>query len=344
MIRFKTGDLLREDADALVNTVNCVGVMGRGVALQFKKAFPANFAAYKTACDQGEVVPGKMFVTTREALTGPRFIVNFPTKRHWKGKSRIEDVEAGLAALKAEIVARDIRSIALPPLGSGLGGLPWADVRQRIEDVLGDLNIDVIVFEPGGAPDAKVMARTREAPEMTPGRASLVTLVDRYLNGLLSPFITLLELHKLMYFLQTAGQPLRLKYKKHHYGPYAQNLSHVLHAIEGHLISGYADGGDDPTKQIELVPGATTDAKRHLSEDTETDARFNRVSALVEGFESPFGLELLSSVHWVVHAEGASDAEAAITKTYEWNARKRRFSERQIRLAFDHLQKHGWVT
>lgn len=342
MIRYTTGDILKQDADAIVNTVNCVGVMGRGIALQFKKAFPHNFEVYKSACDLGEVVPGKMFITERKALTSPRFIVNFPTKRHWRGKSRMEDITSGLQALKAEIIERDIKSIAIPPLGSGLGGLNWAEVKVAIEDALSELHVDIIVFEPGGVPDAKVMARSTEPPKMSPGRATLVTLMDRYLSGLLDPFITLIELHKLMYFMQVAGEPLSLKYKKYHYGPYAENLRHVLNKIEGHLVSGYADGGDIPGKQIELVPGAMDEASRFLEDHADTHARFRRVSELVDGFESPVGMELLATVHWVVHNDGASTADEAIRATHAWNDRKKKFTPRQIGLAFEHLQVSGW--
>jgi O-acetyl-ADP-ribose deacetylase (regulator of RNase III) len=343
MIRFTTGDLLRADANALVNTVNCVGIMGRGVALQFKKAFPSNFDQYKDACDRGEVVPGRMFITERHALSGPRFIINFPTKRHWKGKSRIEDIESGLDALRSEIETRSIKSIAIPPLGAGLGGLNWSDVRSRIEQRLGDLDIDIIVYEPGEAPDAAVMARTTEPPAMSVGRATLVTLMHRYLAGLLDPFITLIELQKLMYFMQEAGQPLKLNYRKHIYGPYADNLRHVLNQIEGHLVSGYADGGDTPNKQIELVPGAYHDASRFLSSDEEAQHRFGRVSTLVEGFESPFGLELLATVHWLIQHEGVTSKDQAVKLTHQWNDRKKRFTPRQIGVAFDHLMDKGWV-
>ena len=133
MIRFTTGDILAEDAEALVNTVNCVGVMGRGIALQFKKAFPENFRVYAAACRRGEVQPGRMFVFETGALTNPRYIINFPTKRHWRGNSRIEDIDAGLKDLATVIRQRDIRSIAVPPLGAGLGGLEWSEVRPRIE-------------------------------------------------------------------------------------------------------------------------------------------------------------------------------------------------------------------
>jgi len=211
MIEYRTGDILEADAEALVNTVNCVGIMGRGIALQFKSAFPRNFKAYEAACRRGEVRPGRMFVFEREELGNPKYIINFPTKRHWRRKSRIEDIEAGLLALAGEIRRRKIRSVAIPPLGSGLGGLNWSDVRSRIETHLRDLDdVQIAVFEPNGTPDLEAIARLREPPSMTPGRASLVVLMHRYLGGLMDPFVTLLEIHKLMYFMQEAGQPLKL--------------------------------------------------------------------------------------------------------------------------------------
>ena len=345
MIEYKTGDILAADTEALVNTVNCVGVMGRGIALQFKNAFPENFDAYERACRLGEVQPGRMFVFDTHALTNPRFIVNFPTKRHWRGKSRMEDIDSGLAALALDIRARGIRSIAIPPLGSGLGGLNWSDVRPRIEQALRGFNdLRVIIYEPAGAPDAKAMSVSRDVPKMTPGRAALVVLIDRYLRGLLDPFVTLLEVHKLMYFMQEAGQPLRLKYVQAPYGPYAENLRHVLREIEGHFISGYADGGDAPDKQLELVPGAAPDADKVLHGNDETRSRFNRVANLVEGFETPFGLELLSTVHWVVTRGSAKSVDDVIAGTYAWNERKRRFSQRQIQLAVQVLADKDWIS
>lgn len=345
MIEFTSGDILKSDAEALVNTVNCVGVMGRGVALQFKNVFPENFKAYSEACKRGEVQPGKMCVFETGYMTNPKYIVNFPTKRHWRGKSRIEDIEVGLAALVNEIRARKIRSIALPPLGSGLGGLVWGDVRGRIEASLCDLDdVRVLVFEPSGDPAPKVGHRSTEVPSMTAGRAALVVLVNRYLSGLLDPFVSLLEVHKLMYFMQESGQALRLRYEKAPYGPYASNLGHVLKAVEGHLVSGYFDGGDAPNKPLVLVPGAVSESEAFLSDDGETRARFDRVAALVDGFETPFGLELLATVHWVATREGAGDAAAAAAQVYAWNERKARFSARQIRLAFDVLQRQGWLS
>jgi O-acetyl-ADP-ribose deacetylase (regulator of RNase III) len=343
MVEFKTGDILSEGAEALVNTVNCVGLMGRGIALQFKRAWPENFQAYAAACRRREVQPGRMFVFETGRLTNPRYIINFPTKRHWRGKSRIEDIEAGLAALVEEIRRRGIRSVAVPPLGAGLGGLDWAEVRPRIERALARLEgVQVVVFEPSATPATPRRHRARTVPRMTPGRAALVGLMDRYLRGLLDPVITLLEVHKLMYFMQEAGEPLRLRLAKGPYGPYAENLRHVLNAIEGYYVSGYGPGGDQPDKPLELVPGAVDDARAVLAERPETRARFERVARLVEGFESPFGLELLATVHWVTTREGAISEEETVAATYAWDNRKRRFSTQQILLARRVLADRGF--
>lgn len=345
MIEYKQGDILQDPAEALVNTVNCVGVMGRGIALQFKKAFPQNFSAYAAACKNGEVRPGHMFVYETGQLIHPRYIINFPTKRHWRGASRIEDIEAGLNALVETIRRYKIHSIAIPPLGSGLGGLSWSDVKPRIEAALQPLqDVRVTIYEPTGAPATDQMVRNRKVPQMTPGRAVLVELMHRYLSGLLDPSVSLLEVHKLMYFMQEAGEPLRLKYQKAPYGPYAENLRHVLNAIEGHLVSGHADGGDDPTKPLQLVPGAIEDATALLQQYPETRDRFNRVAALVQGFESPFGLELLSTVHWIMKHEEPSSVDKVVNYTYAWNDRKRKFTPRQIAIAVDVLTGKQWVS
>ncbi|MFZ3208545.1 MAG: macro domain-containing protein [Geobacteraceae bacterium] len=345
MIEYKKGNILAEDVEAIVNTVNCVGIMGRGIALQFKNSFPENFKAYAAACKRNEVQPGRMFIYETGQLTNPRCIINFPTKRHWKGKSRMEDIDAGLAALADDIRSRNIRSIAIPPLGSGLGGLDWLKVRPRIEAKLREIkDLKVIIYEPSEVLADERANSSSEVPKMTVGRAALVGLMYRYLAGLLDPFISLLEVHKLMYFLQAAQEPLRLKYTEGPYGPYSENLRHVLKSVEGHLVSGYADGGDAPDKQLELVPGALDDARTFLKGKTDTVSRMSRVFDLVEGFESPFGLELLSTVHWIVTRDQPKTLEDVVTKTYAWNDRKRQFSRRQIALAADVLARKGWIN
>jgi O-acetyl-ADP-ribose deacetylase (regulator of RNase III) len=345
MIELTRGDILQAEAEALVNTVNCVGIMGRGIALQFRKAFPENFTAYKLLCDGGELKPGRMMVHDLGRLTNPRYIINFPTKRHWKGKSRMEDIEAGLEALVEEVQARGIRSIAIPPLGCGLGGLDWREVRPRIEEAFSRLSeVKVLLFEPGGTPDADVMVKDRRVPDMTVGRAALVGLMRRYLAAVMDPSVTLLEIHKLMYFMQEAGENLRLRFQKGPYGPYAENLRHVLNHIEGYFIQGYGDAADRPDKQIELMPGSWEQAEHFLIDHPQTHARFSRVVGLIEGFETSFGMELLATVHWVVSREAASTADEALVKTYAWSDRKRMFTEGHIRTAWEALVQRGWLA
>lgn len=345
MIKFTSGDILRADAEAIVNTVNCVGVMGRGIALQFKKAWPENFKVYAKACTQDKVQPGSMFIFETGQLTNPKYIVNFPTKRHWRGASKIKDIEHGISALARDIKELGIKSIAIPPLGSGLGGLDWEDVRLLIEATLSNLDdVDILVYEPTGAPENDRMVKNRKVPQMTAGRAVLIELMRRYLGGLLDPSVTLLEVHKLLYFMQVAGEPLRLRYQKAAYGPYAENLGHVLNAIEGHFVSGYADGGDAPEKELQLVPGAADEAESFLEQHPDSRERFEKVSELVNGFESPFGLELLASVYWVVKQENVQTIDLAVQKIHQWNERKRQFTPRQIALAVKTLNDKNWFS
>jgi O-acetyl-ADP-ribose deacetylase (regulator of RNase III) len=343
MITFKTGNIFEEDSEAIVNTVNCVGIMGRGIALQFKKKYPANFKAYAEAAKHSEIIPGKMFVFENNKNFSPKYIINFPTKRHWRDKSRISDIQSGLQALAETIQKEKIQSIALPPLGCGLGGLNWDEVRQLIVNTFEKLSdINIIVFEPNEQ-SASLKLSSHEEPQMTAGRAALIELIHRYINGLLDPFVTLIEIHKLMYFLQEAGESLRLNYKQHHYGPYAENLRHVLNKIEGHFITGYADGGDTPNKFLSLLPGAYEKASAFLSSHRDTHERYNKVADLVDGFETPFGLELLATVHWVITHNLINSQDDVIKYTYAWNERKKQFTPTQINLAIDVLSNKGWI-
>jgi len=342
MIIYQHGDLLKSDAQAIVNTVNCVGVMGRGIALQFKKQFPDNFKFYEKACKNNEVIPGKMLVFLTGHLFNPQYIINFPTKRHWRGKSQLKDIELGLKDLVHMIEKNKISSIAIPPLGCGLGGLDWEVVKPLIEQQLATLvDVEVMVFEPQGAPANQLMAHGQK-PKMTQGRAALILLIKRYLTGLLDPMITLLEIHKLMYFLQMSGEPLKLTYKKAYYGPYAENLKHVMNAIEGHMLIGYADGGDAPDKAISIVGDTDKLAAEFLVNQPDTLQRMSKVSNLIEGFETPFGLELLATVHWIAKDEVLPKREI-INRFYEWGSQKSKFTKRQIEVAINRLQKMTWI-
>jgi O-acetyl-ADP-ribose deacetylase (regulator of RNase III) len=344
MIEPATGDLLQAGVEALVNTVNTEGVMGKGIALQFKQAFPENFRAYKKACDRGEVRPGEMFVFDQGGLAGgPRYIINFPTKRHWKSKSRLEDIESGLRDLVRVIQARRIASIAVPPLGCGNGGLQWSEVEPLIMVALAPLTeVRVRLFAPAGAPPAKSMRVRTERPKMTPGRAGLLGLMAKY--GEPGTTFTRLELQKLAYFLQFAGEPLRLEFVKHHFGPYAEQLNHVLERLEGHFIRGYGDR----TAPSEIVPDpeGVTEAMAYLDSRPDTLARLERVARLFKGLESPYGAELLATVHWVCHESPqlAEDASKVIDAVHEWSERKRqRFQLRHVEVAWKRLRSEGWL-
>jgi len=348
MIELANGNLMQAPVEALVNTVNTAGVMGRGIALQFKQAYPAMFRAYEAACKAGDVKLGKMHVFDLGGLVGgPRWIINFPTKAHWRAASRLKDIDAGLQDLVATIRRLGIRSIAIPPLGCGNGGLDWSDVRPRIEAALAGLSdVRVLLYPPGRVPEAEAMPNRTERPNMTMGRAALILLMDRYLKGLLDPFVSLLEIHKLMYFLQEAGQPLQLNYEAKPFGPYAPNLRQVLIRLETHYTQGYGDGKDKPSTLIHLLPGAVDEAAAFLRDDTDALARMDRVAALIEGFEDPFGLELLSTVHWVMreNPEARTNPDVAVRAVQAWSPRKKQHLKREHLLrAWERLKEQRWI-
>ncbi len=345
MITIRRGNILTADTEALVNTVNCVGIMGRGIALQFRRAFPDNYEAYRKICKDKQLHPGMVFTYRLSTLGGPRYIINFPTKRHWKGKSRIEDIQQGLESLVEEIRRLGIRSISIPPLGCGLGGLDWSTVRSTIEGRLGKLTgVQVDVYEPAGTPRMEAMIDRTKNPNMTHGRASLIMLVKKYLEAMLDNSVTLLEVHKLMYFMQVAGENLRLKYRAAPYGPYAENLRHVLIVMEGHYIDGFGEGQDSPYKTIMLRPEVDQRAASCLEEHPATKERLERVERLIEGFETPYGMELLATVHWVATHEKAMELSRLVSLVHQWSDRKRFImKDEHIRIAFDRLRATGWI-
>jgi O-acetyl-ADP-ribose deacetylase (regulator of RNase III) len=342
LIELTRGNLLEAEAEAFVNTVNCVGVMGKGVALQFKQAFPDNFRQYEQACRAKQVRPGQMFIVENSSLVSPKYIINFPTKRHWKGKAKIEDIQSGLKALIADIKRLRIRSVAVPPLGCGNGGLRWSDVRPMIEAAFRETpDVKVLLYEPRGAPEAELMPVKTERPKLTRTRALLLRLLEAY--GIPGYRATLLEVQKLAYFLQAAGESLRLKFTKQKYGPYAEPLNHVLQRLEGHFIRGYGDRSNQAG--IYLLEGAGDTARQHLENDLAAKEVVGRIGRLIEGFETAYGMELLATVHWVATAlpHAAEDVTVAVEEVQNWSARKRSaFREDHIRKAWRRLKDEGW--
>lgn len=346
MIKSVNGNLLDAKVEALVNTVNTVGVMGKGIALQFRQALPENYEFYRKACARDEVRPGHMLVFDRgQRLDGPRYVVNFPTKRHWKGRTKIEDIESGLIDLIDVIKNLSIKSVAVPPLGCGNGGLNWTRVKPLIERAF--LSVpDVIVhlYEPMGAPNAGEMKIATPRPHMTGVRAALLILFENYLMP--GYQLSLLEIQKLAYFLQESGNPMNLRFVRNQYGPYAENLHHVLQRIDGHFIKGYGDRTERAqTQTIQLIPDAIAEAHETIGTDSLVERQLNVVSNLIEGYEYPGGLELLATVHWVTKESELSrtDVAAAIRAIHEWSDRKKAlFPEDVIEMAWNRLREMDW--
>jgi O-acetyl-ADP-ribose deacetylase (regulator of RNase III) len=344
-VTIKSGDLLKEETDAIVNTVNCVGVMGKGIALQFKQRWPENFRAYAAACNRKEIKPGKMFIYDFGEWGKPRFIINFPTKMHWRGDSKIEYIEKGLRDLVAQVKRLGIKSIALPPLGCGNGGLDWDTVRRLVFDVFNDNpQIQVDLFEPRGAPPLQEMVNRTEKPKLTAIRAAIIKIVSIYRE--MEYPLSGIEIQKLAYFLEEAGHPLNLEFAKHNYGPYSDKLRHVLKAMDGHYITGVGDFSGD--SEIAVLPEALPEADQFIktSVSDDLDDQVSRIRTLIEGFETPYGMELLATVHWVkVHESGVRAVNEAVKAVHNWNPRKRAiFSKEHIELAWRRLNDQGWFS
>jgi len=351
MIRFTKGNLLESRGDAVVNTVNTVGVMGKGIALMFKDAFPANYREYEAACKRDAVQTGQMFVTERPAMLGaPRWIINFPTKQHWRGKTRLEWIEAGLNDLHRVIVDKNIGSIAIPPLGCGHGGLDWRVVRPLIEEALGDLrDVEIVVYEP--TVEYQNVVKRVGVEKLTPARALIAELVRRY--WILGLECSMLEIQKLAWFLEreilASGLPneLNLQFIAHRYGPYADRLKHLLDYLDGSYLRSVIRIPD--AKPSDVI--AFNDSKKDIvaaylkSEAARYLPALERVSRRIDGFESPLGMELLATVDWLIEREHRqaelSDIKAGLR---EWpggpdaGARKLRlFDDRMLQLAIDRL-------
>jgi O-acetyl-ADP-ribose deacetylase (regulator of RNase III) len=357
MINFTKGNLLQAEAEALVNTVNTVGVMGKGIALMFKEAFPDNFRAYERACKDGQLHVGDLLIFQRKQLGGPKWIVNFPTKKHWRNPSQLAWIEQGLAKLRNFIIDENVKSIALPPLGSGNGGLDWAKVKPIIVAALDDLSgVQVIVYEP--TREYQNVAKRKGVEKLTPARAVIAELVRRY--SILGIECSLLEIHKLAYFFERqiqkiGGVPsLDLRFEANLYGPYAHRLSHLIDGLDGsylHCEKRIADAS--PFDTIRFDDGKKEMVAVFL---TRPDARIYRpvlqaTSEVIDGFESPLGMELLATVDWLVAREGApATVEGIVSGLRAWpggdgsGARKMRlFDERMIGFALEQLNAHAMV-
>lgn len=351
VVEKKSGDMLDADAEALVNTVNCVGVMGKGLALQFKRRFPDMFRDYASACRRGEVQIGRMLVTSVGRLEDPRWVINFPTKQHWRSRSKLEYIDSGLDALKEVIVDYGIKSVAIPPLGAGNGGLYWPDVEALIFSKLADLkDVRVLLFEPS------TTRRGIAAPSrirMSWGRALVISMIERYVQNrqLTEPWedehgASHLEIQKLMYFAGLAEPRLKLEFSQGRYGPYSDRVRHLLQDMEGAYTSGFGDGTSQVLTLDPIAPteSGSLEAKEFLSgsEHGHVSDVVDKVMAWIEGFEGPYGVELLASTDWIVRSTQDTHPPAVVSSVQSWTDRKGRiYTEHHILKALEHLQKVG---
>ncbi len=332
-------------ANAIVNAVNCVGVMGKGVALEFKRRWPENYKQYKKICNAGELSPGKMFVFDNGDMfseENPRYLINFPTKKHWREKSRLSYIEDGLDDFVVQLSKYNIKSVALPPLGCGNGGLPWEEVKSLMELKLSDIkDIEFFIYQPQESiPEPEYRS---EPSKMTFERAVLVKTLcefETYFGGSL----TRISVQKIAYFLQDMGLQLGLKFARNKYGPYSDRLKDALYKMEQqNFIVGYST---DPS-EISVTSGAYAKAVEFLEMGKfhlDYDEIIRRLGLLIEGYENPYGMELLATVHYLVKTENCESDQAVVQAVQEWNNRKgSQFVPASIGLAFNRLKEDQFI-
>ena len=340
MIHYVTGNLLESKAEALVNTVNTDGVMGKGIALQFKNTFPNNYKKYAKACKNNEVKIGKLFVAEDESMfTGKKMIINFPTKTTWRKPSEYIYIEKGLSDLKRIIKGKNIKSLALPPLGTGNGGLNWNKVKFILEKNLSDISCEIYIYQPG----TKIKeVLKKERVKLTPARAMLLSvLYDLVKNG---EFVSEFAAEKIAYFLQKFGakDQFKLEFKPNFYGPYSGKVRHVLYYLNGSYIMGYSSKDKKPFEELELVPDAEKDIIEFLNkkENLKYKEIVEETKKFLRGFYSPFGLELLSTVDFIMTEKDINTPETIKKELENWSNRKKTLfnNPRFIEVAVNNLQ------
>ncbi len=342
MIHYKIGNLLDSEAMALVNTVNTVGVMGKGIALQFKNMFPNNFRVYAEACKNKELVVGKLLVTEDETmLLGKKMIVNFPTKTHWRLPSEYEYIEEGLSELVKIIKEKNIESIAIPPLRAGNGGLYWNRVKNILEQRLAGLSCDIYIYEPGIAIQE---ALKKERVKLTPARAMLLSvLYESVRNG---EFVSEFSAEKIAYFLQRFGaaDSFKLEFKPNFYGPYSGKVKHVLYYLNGSYVMGYSSKDKKPFEELGLVYGGDEEVNSFLSKEENQihQQTVLKTKNFLSGFYSPYGLELLSTIDFIITEKKVTAQESIIKEVENWSDRKKTmFTNTEfIQLAVENIRVH----
>jgi len=341
MIKYIKGNILESSAHALVNTVNTVGVMGKGIALQFKKAFPNNYKAYREVCKKKEIEIGKLFVyTDSNILSGKKTIINFPTKTDWRKPSEYEYIEKGLDNLLNIISQYNIKSIAIPPLGAGNGGLEWEKVKRIIENKLKNVDIDIYIYEPTNQIREHLK---KERVKLTKARALLLyVLYDLVKNG---EYVSEFSSEKVCYFLQLFGAKniFKLKYTLNFYGPYSGKVRYILNILNGSYIMGYSDMNKKPFEPLTLLSDGYNTVIDYVKNDKELLEIGKRTKNFLSGFYSDFGLELLSTISYIMSEHNTTDKDVILAKLAEWNDRKRSLfsNDKFVEIAINHIKENA---
>ncbi len=343
-IEYKNGNMFDEPTEAIVNTVNCVGVMGKGVALEFKRRWPENFKAYKRLCDDKALAPGQMFIFDNNGFLDNgkhRYLINFPTKQHWRSKSKIEYVKDGLVDFVKQVRDLGIRSVALPPLGCGNGGLDWDNVRPLIEEAVAELpDVHFVIFGP--AADQSDQPEQAQIPnDLTIRRASMMVAfaeLEKFFGG----HLTRLTAQKTTYFLQVLGIDFGLRFSKNQYGPYSETLHDAFKAMEA---KNYIQGYTSDEQQVVVTQGTFAAANELLDANgASISETIRKLSLLIEGYESPYGMELLASVHFLAVTEGITTQPEMSRALENWNDHKRaNFPEAAVTAALERLKEDKFI-
>lgn len=348
MISYTTGDLLSSKAQALVNTVNTVGVMGKGIALHFKEMFPYNFTVYAEACKRGELEPGKMLVVKDSNLAlGERLVINFPTKVHWRQPSKYEYIEDGLQDLVRVIREYGITSIAIPPLGCGNGGLDWAVVKEMINKVLSPLDgIEITVYEPSAEVSALLARQSgNAAAHLTPARAMLLYAMFCY--EVHDERCSLFVANKLSFFYQLLGEKefAKMPFVARFYGPYSVSVGHMLNAVNGKYIHGLEQMDRKPFEALMLDYERKAEVGEYVH-NRLSQAQIEHVKQLlklIDGYESAYSLEVLASVAYVRREHPGIGVDDTFNEIQNWSARKKNLFKREhILAAYEHL--NAWMA
>ena len=351
MIEYLKGNLLESDAEALVNTVNTVGIMGKGLALQFKERFPNNYHIYHDVCKKGGLHIGEMLITEEATLNGKKTIINFPTKTSWRKPSEYIYIEKGLIALKKEIEERQLKSIAIPPLGTRNGGLDWNRVKEMIQNALQDLNCCIQIYEPS---DMVIDQMKKERVKLTPARAMMMDVICDMIHQ--GEFASEFSAEKIVYFLQRFGAENIFRINFHHgyYGPYSGKVRYLLRSLNGSYLMGLEEMNQKPFEPLWIAPDAEESVNifMNLPSNQVFSNTTKIVKIFLDGFYSSYSLELLATVDYVLQTDESLYQKwqtmdiCKVTNTVledisNWSKRKKQLfgDEHYIQIMLNHLKE-----